>query len=877
MKRRKIMGLLSGLCALTAILGGAAIAPVRAEASVKEEEVLVEQFYSEELSQNWNLHTASFYDQGNALHFTKAAYYGSAVILNGFKLTEDTKLVLDVNVEDYANNSYINLYIGGKTETTSVTGHSTQLALRDKTIRAAENDGAKNYTQNAKVVNTGKSIFSLGNGDFTITFHIKVADAVRKEYDITVDYSVDGESQYSATFENYEMVGKYIGFDNSSNISWNLKSIQAYDGEDNLLFADNFAKDTVTEPTESASMGNWHITGNFTKKDIYVSKIASLRSDRTNAYAVNKNQLVNRNQVKTEQRLTFDVYFDEFAENTVAGVGLGLPTETAAADGGVFLGVRKTDGEMAEFVSVTGGEVTATDVRFPLSELVNNLGKCSLLCANNGEVSFSIGENSVTFKGINFEGYWALGQYALTENAASVLRFDNVNLFSNKKVDYASNDVSNNFSGIKVDDFGEEDYYVNTQKYYLGPKVSLAQKGRFVEYPFVSFQTSTAFSCFGYREKYDEFICEFDFINLSQIKYQAFGLSFAKTVIGTRIAEEYNPAVGFIYTNSATSLKTYGCKTTQGKSEVPIQEYNFFGDTTTKYNVMFIVRNRSVEVYYKEDGQPVSELGILRAKIEDVDTDGYVTVWGTNSASFQIYDFKITNLNETCLDSSALAIRERFTDEKVDDRLTLQGNTTIAENALTMRKDATLSMKEEDSYYQVRLGVEEIKDSLSLRYSGDKSLKISASGEITSVENGGETKLAFAREMDFSRPITLEVRVQGQNLQIGYREEGEVTETLYQPICTHTLTTAATKGKLTLAASDEIVLTKVDIFSLSDLYEAQPTDYIGNEDNLSPWVAKPLKQEEGSSCSSNAYTGATFGIFAAVLVGVFKKRKEDRE
>lgn len=63
------------------------------------------------------------------------------------------------------------------------------------------------------------------------------------------------------------------------------------------------------------------------------------------------------------------------------------------------------------------------------------------------------------------------------------------------------------------------------------------------------------------------------------------------------------------------------------------------------YNILFIVRNRSVEVYYKEKNQDISVLGILRAKYVDVNTYGYVAVFGANGVSFEISDFKLTNLS----------------------------------------------------------------------------------------------------------------------------------------------------------------------------------------------------------------------------------------
>ena len=62
------------------------------------------------------------------------------------------------------------------------------------------------------------------------------------------------------------------------------------------------------------------------------------------------------------------------------------------------------------------------------------------------------------------------------------------------------------------------------------------------------------------------------------------------------------------------------------------------------YNVMFVVKNRTVRVYFKEENEPVEKLAICRAEYRDVDTYGYPSVFGRNGISFDLTELKITNL-----------------------------------------------------------------------------------------------------------------------------------------------------------------------------------------------------------------------------------------
>ena len=60
--------------------------------------------------------------------------------------------------------------------------------------------------------------------------------------------------------------------------------------------------------------------------------------------------------------------------------------------------------------------------------------------------------------------------------------------------------------------------------------------------------------------------------------------------------------------------------------------------------IMFIVKDRTITMYYKFAGEPESVLSIPRAVCEDVDTYGYFSIGAASTANFTISNFSLTNL-----------------------------------------------------------------------------------------------------------------------------------------------------------------------------------------------------------------------------------------
>ena len=61
-------------------------------------------------------------------------------------------------------------------------------------------------------------------------------------------------------------------------------------------------------------------------------------------------------------------------------------------------------------------------------------------------------------------------------------------------------------------------------------------------------------------------------------------------------------------------------------------------------NVMFVVKNRTITLYYKYSNEPESALAVPRAVCYNVDTYGHFSISGSNSANYSIRNLSLVNL-----------------------------------------------------------------------------------------------------------------------------------------------------------------------------------------------------------------------------------------
>lgn len=204
--------------------------------------------------------------------------------------------------------------------------------------------------------------------------------------------------------------------------------------------------------------------------------------------------------------------------------------------------------------------------------------------------------------------------------------------------------------------------FVSNQEFYI-----LGNARRLKGYNEISFINAKKGSFLATRNQYSEYVVKFDLYDVTQndsnnIITFSFGKDAynqvhtdCKTLIlvsRNYTEDEYGmPSAGKTNVEALSGL-TFTKANGATASSIQLND-NIFNDEdfAMKRNgkeymtVMFVVKDRTITMYYKFAGQPESELSIPRAVCEDVDTYGYFSIGAASTSNFTISNFSLTNLD----------------------------------------------------------------------------------------------------------------------------------------------------------------------------------------------------------------------------------------
>lgn len=884
MKKKVIGGI--AVCFLACFVGGVCFTQTteKASASTVEKTVLSESFNSENLSNDWTVSQAKIHTYYNAMRFNGGYYWHGAVCLNEYLKDDYNKFVMEVQLSDYAFDSWFAFAFGGEKTTTAF--HEYDGFLDMKTNNVALVYSEENYDHSRMQTTNGINAFEKMRERTKI--EIIFDETQDNRYDCTLSYTFADGSNLDFSWENVRIneQNSYFALNGSKMVLDILDfKIENRDGEN--LFHDDFSQNTMTYETDDPSKGNWHITGGYGERELFIGQIGVLDISQKDASAVYKNPLVNPVKTNEAHRFTWLTCIDSLCVGETIGIGLGLKDTSSAVDEKIFIGITALDEDTGAFVLYKDGKLKKTAGRFSLNTMQIGTGvylPTEVVLTYDYSVKINLGTTTCVFENVNYEGYWGFGSICENEQMQSRVYFDDVALHSFNSVYHASADASNSFSGIKETD-GIESYYINKNEWFLGPNVEIKENRFAFDDPrdcTVLFSQSGPYSSFGVRKKYDEFIVRFDATLMSDgMNGQAFGLTFNKSSFFTNI--ENSTGVGFIYngydeSNIRSMVRGYNCFTQDGAVELEIDQTHFWKDKETRYNFMFIVRNRSVEVYFKEDGEDISKLSLLRAKFTDVDTDGYVSVFGTGGISFGIYNYNITNIGLQTQTESETPVRTDFSSGLNGG---LQTTGSLVNGALALENGQTLSLKEEGIYYLSRFKVCEADGVFKVKFSQNNEVIFDGeNNRIGFTQPSLPTEyisLPSGRNFAFDSGNTVvELKILRNRVEVGFYAQGESADRLYETVASYTFGELFTLSKWQLIAGGKLIVDEFRAYNLDLNYPAEKTDYSPEHDKVSAWVEKEVDESEKGCGSTLSLTGLPLLGLATGIAFARKKRKGER-
>lgn len=870
--------------ALACIVGGTcffAHKTDKAVASTVERNTLTESFNCDTLSNDWAVSQAKIHTYYNAMRFNGGYYWHGAVCINEYLKSDYNKFVMDVQMVDYAFDSWFAFAFGGEKPTTAFHAYDGFLDMKTNNVSLVYSE--ENYDHSRLQSSGGVNLFDKMREQTRM--EIVFDETQENRYDCTLSYLFSDGSDMQFTWENVAINegNSYFGL-NGSKVVLDILDFKIENGAGETLFHDDFAKDTMTYETEDPSSGKWHITGGYGKNELFIGQIGVLDISQKDASAVYKKPIKNPAKTNEAHRFEWLTRIDSLSQNEVIGMGLGLKSANSAIDEKAFIGMTALDEDTGAFVLVKDGEIKKTAGRFSLTSMQIGTGSylpTQVILTYDYSVKIKVGNVECVFENVNYEGYWGFGSVCQNKSMQSKAYFDDLNAYAYDSVYHSSPDMSNNFSGIKE----TEDmtvYYINGNEWFLGPQVELKENWFAWDDPKdcgVLFSQCGAYSCFGARKKYDEFIVRFDLVVMSEgVNGQAFGLTFNKSSFFTNI--ERSTGVGFLYNgynedNIRSMVRGYNCFAENGQAELEIDGTHFWKDNETRYNFMFIVRNRSVEVYFKEESEDISALSVCRGKFTNVDTDGYVSVFGSGGVSFGLYNYNITNIGLQSETESVDPVRTDFSSSAVNSGLETTG--TLANGALSLENGQTLSLKKEGSYYLNRFTVKDAKGGFKVKFSQNNEVIFDGEHNRIGFAEDGKTEyldLPKERALEFANGNTVvELKILGKRVEVGFYKQGESADRLYQIVASYLYENDFVFSKLSLVSGETLTIGDFKAYNLDTDYLTIKTDYSPEHDAVTPWVEKEGAGENTGCNSTLSFVGGMPVLLVAVaLVG--KKKKE---
>ena len=803
--------------------------------------VLDEHFYSGSLEPNFTSDSVSVKTDSYGMHFTGAYHYGSALVLAAYKLKSYNRFTFSIDLLS-TNDGFIYCGFGGEDEKTTVSKYDFNLCVAKGVTAIYEMGGMESWKSlgnkplsNAlsagKTTNFAVTLERVSGGNFKITFEI-IEDGeaiVSTDYDTTV---------------HMEHPNGHFCMWGGMNEQFNIREFKVYDSPEHVAFSDDFVDSSLTYGDEPVGDSPWHINeARFTRNEVFIARNAGPEFNKAGDVITAKNELILCDKVSKPYEISFKAQISSLQKNATFGLYLGAKKEGDTGNATV-VGVSAYDGRFASVNVIKNGKIIDYgDNRIPVEML--NIDDSSVdfeaVIYSDYTLDISIGGVLFTFGNIRYDGFWGICNYSSDKTSASAVKLDEVRVVKNTYDPCAEPDLSNDFAGIKLTPDGFEEYYISDRTYYLGPGVSLRPKGAFTTEPSLYFENAGSYSAFGPKKPYTDFILQFDVRMVSEgANSKWFGVCFGKESYAS-IADR-STSINFEYyawgTAPYTQMTANLCTFDDGTKAKKIEGYHFYKDQDTKYNFMIVAKNRTVYVYFKEDSEDISKLGICRAVISDVNTSGYVSVFGLNGLSFDIFNYKLTNIAPEATGDSDIALRETFDNKKISDKLSLDGSADCKDGSVKL-SGGSIGMKNNGRYYIANFTLLKSGADVTVGFSDNKSVVLSNDLTKATVNDGGKKTVYDVSKYNLSdyKNMQIQLVLQYDALSLAAKGIYEPNDKLASPIVEHTFSKPVDEGILKFA-SDDAALDDISVYSLDDTYKAASVSYEQDPNDTDIWISK---------------------------------------
>lgn len=834
--------------------------------------VIDEHFYSGSLEPNFTSDNVKVTTDSYGMHFAGAYHYGSALVLTAYKLKNYNKFTFSIDMLG-TNDGFIYCGFGGADEKTTVSFYDFNLCISSGVTALYEMGGMDSWKQvGSKPLSNALTVGKTT--DFAITLE-KVSG---NDYKVTFEILEDGQpivtTDYDGALVRMQNTDGYFCMWGGMNEQFDIRNFKVYDSETHLAFEDNFENSSLTYGDEALNGSNWHINeARFTRDEIFISRNAGPEFKKSGDFITAKSKLVSCDTVSKPYEISFKAEIKSLDKDSTFGIFLGAEKEDKL-DKATIIGVSVYDDEFASVHLIKDGKILDYgENQIPLSSL--NIDDASVdlefVVCSDYSVAVNIDSVKVEFYNVKYDGFWGICNFSSNKSSVSDIRLEEVKLVKNTYSACAEADLSNNFAGIKLTQDGFEEYYISDRTYYIGPGVSLRPKSAFTTEPSLYFENAGSYSAFAPKKQYTDFILQFDLKMVSEgANSQWFGINFGKDSFAS--ISDNSAAVKFEYyawgTDPYTQMSTNLCTFDDGSKAKKIDDYHFYKDQDTKYNFMIVAKNRTVYVYYKEDSEDISKLGICRAVIPNVNTAGYVSIFGVSGLSFDIFNYKLTNISAEATEDSDIAIREFFKRQEISEKLITEGKAEVKDGAVKL-SGGSISTKESGTYYIANFTIPSINADLYISFSDNKSMILSKDLKKITLNDGNKKTEFDVSKYNLSdyKSMQLQLILQYDAVSLAAKGMYEPSDKFASPIVEYTFSSPVKAGNLKWLSEDAL-LDDIAVYALDHTYKAAAVSYEQDPNDTDIWVSKLTENKGKVNSEKDQQTPILFIIIYAVIAFV---------
>ena len=834
--------------------------------------VMEEHFYSGSLEPNFTSESVSVKTDSYGMHFTGAYHYGSALVLAAYKLKSYNKFTFSIDMLA-TNDGFIYCGFGGEDPKTTVSKFDFNLCVAKGVTAIYEMGGMENW----KSLGNSPLSNALSAGK-TTDFAITLEKASGNDFKITFEILEEGQpvftTDYGALVSMQHPNGHFCMWGGMNEV-FNVRDFKVYDSPSHLAFSDDFVNSSLTYGDEPVGDSIWHANeARFTRDEVFIARDAGPEFKGVNDIITAKNKLELCDKVSKPYEISFKAQISSLEKNSAFGIFLGASKDNSL-DKATVIGIGNYDGKNAVVNFIKDGKnANESDDFFPADVL--GIDETSVdfdvVIYSDYSIDFTVGGITFNFSNVNYEGYWGICNYS-SKDMSSVVRLDEIQLVKNTYSACKEDDLSNDFGGIKMTQDGFEEYYISDRTYYMGPGISLRPKGAFTTEPSLYFENAGSYSAFAPKKTYTDFILQFDLKMVSEgANSQWFGVNFGKKSYAT--ISDLSTSVSFEYyawgTAPYTQMTTNLCTFEDGTKAQKIEDYHFYKDQDTKYNFMIVAKNRTVYIYFKEDSEDISKLGICRAMIPNVNTAGYVSIFGVNGISFDIFNYKLTNISPEATKDSAIALRETFSEKNLSNKLEISGKTEVKDGALEL-SGGSIASKNASSYYIANFTILENGSDISLDFSDNKSLTFSSDLKQITVNDGDKNKVFDVSNENLSdyKNTQVQLILQYDALSVAAKGIYEPSDKFSSPIVEYIFQKPVAAGKLKWS-SDNAKIDNISVYALDDTYKAASVSYEQDPNDINMWAKKKLRNKGIVTISKglSVLSIVVYSVLATVILGL---------